>query len=178
MKWKLFIGLGMWLWSTVIIGQDNPLEIANEHLAAQRWAEAIPSYRTYLAANPKDSSAHFNLGLALYKSDQLDEGWASLERAESLRYSPFRVAYHQAKVKVLQQDNAAALELLAETANNGFPAFQQLATDADFTPLLGKEKFIAILTRVRHNALPCSADEKYHPLDFWLGEWDVYVNDQ
>ncbi|MEL6141496.1 MAG: DUF6503 family protein [Bacteroidota bacterium] len=25
---------------------------------------------------------------------------------------------------------------------------------------------------------PCFEDEKYSPLDFWLGEWDVYYNDQ
>lgn len=27
-------------------------------------------------------------------------------------------------------------------------------------------------------AFPCRYDDKYKPLDFWLGEWDVYVNGQ
>ncbi len=27
-------------------------------------------------------------------------------------------------------------------------------------------------------AFPCRYGEEYKPLDFWLGEWDVYVNDK
>ena len=36
----------------------------------------------------------------------------------------------------------------------------------------------AISQTADEKAFPCRYGEQYKPLDFWLGEWDVYVNDK
>ncbi|GAB4232270.1 MAG: hypothetical protein Tsb0034_04940 [Ekhidna sp.] len=65
---------------------------------------------------------------------------------------------------------------MEKAAKNGFWAYGQLISDKEFDPIRDRSEFEDILKIVEKNAFPCLTDEKNKQFDFWLGEWDVYVN--
>jgi len=61
------------------------INLAQIHLEARRYAEAIAALRPAAAVEPYNVTVAYNLGLALTRSGQLDEGRRMLDRAQALR---------------------------------------------------------------------------------------------
>ena len=85
------------------LGQTTTLQSANEAFSKQDWKTAISLYQKHLKTTTKDSAAFFNLGIALYKSQQYEASVTALKKAVQHKFNPLRVSYHQAKVQVFMK---------------------------------------------------------------------------
>ena len=54
---------------------------------------------------------------------------------------------------------------------------KSIFTNPEFDFLKGNGDYNKLLQMVEENAFPCRYGDEYKRLDFWLGEWDVYVNE-
>jgi len=69
------------------------VNLGQMYLAEQQYAEAIRVLRQAVSDEPYNVTAAYNLGLALARSGQAEEGRQMLERAQSLRSSGYSVTY-------------------------------------------------------------------------------------
>jgi Tfp pilus assembly protein PilF len=69
------------------------ISLGQIHLEKQEYAQAIAALRPAVAAEPYNVTAAYNLGLALTRSGQADEGRRMLERVQTLRSAGYAVTY-------------------------------------------------------------------------------------
>ncbi|GAB4231511.1 MAG: hypothetical protein Tsb0034_03910 [Ekhidna sp.] len=154
------------------------LESATEKFNNQKWAEASKDFTKYLKKENQDSSAWFGLGVCQRNLGEYLPALESFKKAKSTNFNPFIVDYNIAKVHALTSATEAMYDLLDSLANNGFFAFSQLSQDTEFDKYRDSDRFNQILKKVELNAYPCLSSEDARHFDFWIGEWDVYVNGQ
>jgi hypothetical protein len=129
-----------------------------------------------LALDKNDNSANFYKGASLVKLKKYEEAKAFLIRADKNDFQP-KAAIQTNLLRVyagLQQTEelTAFLNNLAENGFRGLLVFQ----NEEFEYLSDNEDFKNMKSKVDANANPCKYGDQYQRLDFWLGEWDVYVN--
>ena len=172
----VFLLLCNFLFFTSLSAQEAALTNANTAFAKQDWSAAIKAYQQHLKNSPADSLAWLNLGIARYKKAQYPESLTALAKAKKHNFAPLQVAFHEAKAHVLDGQKKQSLAVLSEAVTQGFPGYIQLRNDSDFAPLKQYPAFEEVLVKAKLNAFPCLADARFNKLDFWLGEWEVYVN--
>jgi cytochrome c-type biogenesis protein CcmH/NrfG len=69
------------------------INLGQIHLEKQEYAQAIAALRPAAAREPYNVTAAYNLGLALTRSGQVDEGRRMLERVQTLRSAGYAVTY-------------------------------------------------------------------------------------
>jgi len=69
------------------------INLGQIHLEARQYPQAIAVLRPAVAVEPYNVTVAYNLGLALTRSGQVDDGRRKLERAEALRSTGYGVTY-------------------------------------------------------------------------------------
>ncbi|MDX1629790.1 MAG: hypothetical protein R3345_13880, partial [Fulvivirga sp.] len=69
-----------------------------------------------------------------------------------------------------------AIFALREGAENGATGYTMLKQHPDYQALREHPEFPPLLEQIEHNTYPCLTDSNNRHFDFWLGEWEVYVN--
>jgi Tfp pilus assembly protein PilF len=69
------------------------INLGQIHLEKQEYPQAIAALRPAVAAEPYNVTAAYNLGLALTRSGEVDEGRRMLERVQTLRSAAYAVTY-------------------------------------------------------------------------------------
>ncbi len=95
--------------------------------------------------------------------------------AEAPPVSPVAQALEQARDSVRSGDEAAAVEILQQLADNGFAAVQVITGDTVLGALAGNANFDTLVQDMEVQAYPCEHDERFRAFDFWVGEWDVRI---
>lgn len=165
---------------TIISSQVMAQELkqsADSLYGIQEWEMASKSYEDYLRENHKDSSAWYNLGKSYFNLKQYDKAIKNFTKAKETNFSINFVSYSMSKAYALMKNESKMLEALSLGAKNGLPIYTRLKNDAEFEQYRNNEEFNVILEQVKNNAYPCLTGEKYRHFDFWIGEWDVYVNE-
>ena len=70
-----------------------------------------------------------------------------------------------------------SLAYLQQAAAGGFAGFPQLDS-AQFNQIRTTDSFIKVKKDIYENAFPCLKDSNNNKFDFWVGEWDVFVNNK
>jgi len=161
-----------------LVAQSSLLTKGNQELAAREWSAANETFAQYLRENPDDANARLSLGITQYQLRKFAVAEQTFDAAEQAGVPALRLAFHRAKSAALQGQAARAIETLEAAVEQGLAAWQQLNTDPDFASLRKHAEFSAVVLRAAENATPCCQDDRYRKLDFWLGEWEVYVGDQ
>ena len=161
--------------SIQVMGQSL-IESANTKFGNQDWEGAIKDFTKYLKKEKADSSAWYNLAMSYKNLENYDKSIESFRKAKETNFNQYFVDFNLAKVYALQDDTNNMYKTLESTAENGFPAYTRLKTDTEFAGYQDQDKFKAILSKVELNAYPCLSSDISRHFDFWIGEWEVFVN--
>ena len=161
-----------------IMAQDLS-KSASDHLINNRWEEASTDYSNYfkLKENIKDSSAWFGWAYAKMQLKEYDDAIEYFAQSKELNYNPGFIYYNTGRIHALRNEKSKMLEILTEGANNGIRMLAVFQSDTAFNEYKEDEEYLALLTKVELNAYPCLSNENARHFDFWIGEWEVYVND-
>jgi len=167
--------LNLLLLITALHAQD--INKANEYFNQQNWKAAQKEFIRHLKKNKSDSSAWYSLGKSQIHLGLYEEAVESLKKAKETNFSIPFVSYNLAKAYALKGDTENSLKSLKFGVDNGLNAFGQLKSDTAFSAIASSDQFESILQKAKENFYPCLKDEKRRHFDFWIGEWEVYVND-
>ncbi len=143
---------------------------------AGEFAKCITLSEDLLKDNPNDAQAHFYKGAALVKLKNYALAESALEQALKANFQPkAAVNANLLKAYAGQQKTDLVLQHLEKMVGNGFAVVSVLNSD-EFAYLENQETFATLKEAVDKNANPCKYGEQYQRLDFWIGEWDVFVN--
>lgn len=160
----------------------SPAMLAADALAQEKkWDAAAEAYREVTKAEPSNAQGWFGLAMSLYSSGKFTDAAAVFEKAGELgkgtpirRLSLYKVAASYAKTG----DKAKALDSLERIVSIN-PLFGVgVAADADFESLRAEPRFKEFALTVEKVQKPCMFDAGYRQFDFWVGEWDVLVQER
>ncbi len=163
------------LFSLVIMsflnGQNQLVSLYNN----QNYTQCLEEAEKILAQNEKDATSWQYKALSLMQMGKYESSISAFNNAKENGYQP-SVAVDLNKAKSLAQlDKSQALDLLDSLNQSGLSLNQPLE-DPLFDPLAEDKNFLAIKKEVWKRAFPCYSDSNYTKMDFWCGEWDVFVN--
>jgi tetratricopeptide (TPR) repeat protein len=165
--------------------QQQPLSSAMQAADAlskeKKWAEAAKSYEGVTKAEPANAQAWYGLAMSLYSLDKFADAAVAFEKASE--------AGKGTRVGRLAQYNVAASYARAgdkEKALGGLDRMIKLnplfavgiASDSDFESLRAEPRYKEFVLAVEKAQKPCMFAEGYRQFDFWVGEWDVFANNQ
>ena len=151
-------------------------ESALEKFNNQQWEEAAKDYLKYLKENEGDSSDWYLLAISKSRLNEYKDAIKYFTEAKELNYNAGRCYWGIAKSYALLDEKDNAMASLSKGAENGLAALTQLASDPAFATYQELKPFKKILKKVELNAYPCLSAKNYRHFDFWLGEWEVFVN--
>lgn len=157
-----------------LVAQNSELSQA---FAAGKFQDCIDLSENLLTEDPNNAQAHLIKGAALVRLKQFKQAVPSLEKALEHEY-PNTVIVHSNLLRAYagMQETEQVKKELEQLIANGFSAVSVLDSD-EFTYLGENKMFQELRKKVDQNANPCHYGEPYKRLDFWIGEWDVFVND-
>lgn len=119
---------------------------------------------------------HFYAGAAYLRLDLLDSAESALNRARELDYQPKAfVYYHLGMLAAQRNESEIAFRYLDSVSNFSNPIFFP-SQDSLFAPVKGNIKYAEICDQIKAKVYPCTSDPRYTKLDFWLGNWEVFVD--
>ncbi len=142
----------------------------------QKWEEAAKNYQKYLKKNDGDSSDWYNLAIAKSRLEEYEDAIKYFKEAKERNYNKQFIYWGISKSYAMMKDLTNMLTSLNEGADDGLGTYALLQSDPAFSDYQDTEEFKKILKKVELNAYPCLSNEDYRHFDFWLGEWDVFVN--
>lgn len=156
---------------------DSLFSQANALLQQEKWSEAAAAFERVTKIDTTNTQAIFQLGQAYYLMNEFKKAAAAWERADARNYRPATTRYNIASSYAQLYDKERAFVWLAQALEAGFNRTDILGNDKVLDTLRSDERFARVLELADQNARPCEHDPVYRILDFWLGEWDVYANE-
>ncbi|MEP5611419.1 MAG: tetratricopeptide repeat protein [Cyclobacteriaceae bacterium] len=166
---------------TFLTGQLMALNAQNLRESAlgkfnnQEWESSIKDYLKYLKKNDGDSSDWYNVAIAHSRLAKHEEAIKYYTEAKERNYNSQFTHWGITKSYAIMKDEKNMLSSLKLGAENGLATFALLQSDPAFADYQESREFKEALRKVELNAYPCLTNEDYRHFDFWLGEWDVYV---
>jgi hypothetical protein len=153
---------------------DELARVADEAYRAGRWREAAAAYAQLARDVPEDGHVWYRLGHARLELGRTDEAIEALERAERRGFLAGRTRFMICRALARSGRTDRALDWLNRAVDGGFQDVDALRDDPDLAPMRGSALFEAALTRAES---PVAFLEGGDALDFWVGDWDVYVGE-
>ncbi len=173
-KHKLLLIL-LIIFSVEAFGQTQNKTL-NQLFAEGNYTACIASCDKVFKTQPNDKNASFFKGASMVKLKKYEGAKKHLMDAEKNGYQPqIAINANLLRVHAGLQETQSVNDLLQKLAKNGFRALSVL-NEAEFEYLSDDDTFNTLKLKVDANANPCKYGEEYKRLDFWIGEWDVYVN--
>jgi hypothetical protein len=147
---------------------------AHEAYLAERWDEAASAY-AQVAELTGDSAAWYRLGHARLELGRAEAALEALEAALRLGFAPAPTHYLMARAYARGGRSDHALDQLGQAVASGFQDADAIRSQAEFEPFRDSPIFVAALERAED---PVAYLDGGSALDFWLGEWDVFMGDQ
>ena len=141
------------------------------------YENCIKESNALLEKNTKDSSAYFFKGVSLIRLKNYAEGEAALQKAGENGYQPLMALNaNLLRAYAGQKQTEKLIAFLDQLAGQGFAAQAFLKNTQEFAYLEDNVDYQKVKTKVDKNSYPCRYGAEYKKLDFWLGEWDVFVS--
>ena len=157
---------------TLLHSQNNALAQAfnqNEFTRCLNLCDSV------LRHDSENAQAWFFKGSSLVSLEKYSDGKKALLKASQFNYA--NAAGLGARLLIAEaglQDRQAVLNRLTGLTEEGF-AILQVFDRKEFSFLEQDQKFQGLVHKVEINANPCKYKSEHQRLDFWLGEWDVFV---
>ena len=154
--------------------QANPADQAFE---AGEWAGAIDAYRMLAADNPDDGMLWLRIAQAQRELNQHAPALESLQRAREALAPEAMVELERARNLVALGQADTALRALESADHLGLRAFDVFDSAREFDALRSRETFQRVYRSVRQRVYPCESLAEAREFDFWVGRWDVRLED-
>lgn len=158
-------------------GTGDLLNQANTLMQQEKWKEAAAAYEKVLKADSLNAQAAFQGGQAYYMAADYRKAVAMWERADSRNFRLSTTRYNIALAYAQLRDREKAFSWLAQAIESGFNRVDILQSDNVLDSLRADERFAKVVQLADQNARPCEYEPTYRILDFWLGEWEVFINE-
>jgi tetratricopeptide (TPR) repeat protein len=151
---------------------------ADSAFAREQWSLARSLYAPFLKDNPKALTAHVKAGYADLALEKPKEALAHFEAVTAgAPASGAPIAEAGIALALAQIGDAnGALDRLEKAVAVGYANLSILDGDRALRAVRSQPRFAAIRHRAELNAFPCLSDSNARAFDFWVGDWDVYVN--
>ncbi len=171
--------LGLCMLASAGLTQDTgePRRRADRLASDEKWAEAAEAYAALTASDPTDISSWTGLGRARRSLDQLDLAVAAYEQALALDGESFTALVGMAITYERLERLDRAFGYLEKIAGMGITPLT-LKDNPAFAGLREHERFAVSVGIAERAANPCRQGGPYDDFDFWIGDWDVYVNER
>ena len=139
---------------------------------------ALIAVTVFAAEDPTDAGGWFRKGIALHDGGDFAGALAAYQKAEAMHFGqtfPLWLREGRAFAKTGQTDRA--FETLKKLTDNGFANAEVLDAENDLLGIRLDPRYAQAIAAAKKNAHPCATPE-HRAFDFWLGEWDVFVNGQ
>jgi hypothetical protein len=172
---SLLIALAAWL--TPLDAQAQSVAAADSAFYASRWNDALALYEKVLAANGRNLAAHTKAGFAALALGE--SGVAESHFSQVIAGVPSGAPNAQAGMAIVRarrRDSNGAIEHLERAVGAGYLGLVVLDSEPAFKTLRGDARFVALRATVERALFPCARDSAARSFDFWVGDWEVYVN--
>jgi len=138
---------------------------------AQDWPAAIKAYEALTNADGKFALGWLRLGYAHHAMKQFDEAIVAYRKGAAFPNVRRVCLYNTACALALKGEKDSAFTELDAAIDAGFQDNAHMAEDDDLKSLRDDARFAKALRR----ATPIA--ELAREFHFWVGEWDVYMNE-
>ncbi|WP_369999645.1 tetratricopeptide repeat protein [Winogradskyella sp.] len=143
----------------------------------QDYEKVIETAKKQLKINPKDSMANYFMAISYANLNEHKKAIENFKIAKTSGLNSPNVLLGLAKSYSAENNAEKALEELKVLDSLQVPFFRQLE-DSVFDMLKDNDQFKSLKKNMYKRANPCEFDNNYRKFDFWVGEWDVYIQGQ
>jgi tetratricopeptide (TPR) repeat protein len=147
---------------------------ANKLVQDKKWKEAENAFDKIVKSEPKNARAWFMLGLSKHSQGKWKEAIEAFKKNVELANAPFGMYNVAAGYSQLNKKDEA-FEWLEKALTNGAAFGSNISADADFANIKGDTRFKKMLEIVDQQINPCMYSAEARQFDFWIGDWDVFV---
>ncbi|HEX9815249.1 MAG TPA: tetratricopeptide repeat protein, partial [Myxococcota bacterium] len=174
------VAVGFWLmlsgFSPGVAMGAQPQQLAlraDEDYRAGRWREAASAYAQLARDAPEEGVLWYRLGHARHELGRFDSAIEALERADEREFAPARTRYLLSRALARTGRADRATDWLLRAVEAGFYDANAIRTEPDLEGLHDNPLFQAALSQAEE---PVHFLDGGDALDFWIGEWDVFVD--
>lgn len=147
---------------------------ANDAYQARDWEKSASAYGAIAKGDSANGSAWYRLAVSLRHLGRYAEVEPALIKAEAAGISKSYVEYERAKASAQAEDQEAAMSALEAAVASGFGNHDALENDTEFDAIRSYQRYGNVVARAKRNSQPCEETPEHRQFDFWVGEWDVY----
>jgi hypothetical protein len=177
---SLVLGVVLAMAPLPILAQGTPPAIPGRRrrVFGGDWARAKQLFDEFLKAHPTSSGGHVKAG---YVELSLGNPTAAITHFQTVVASAPAAGAPIAQAGIAmalarQGKLPQAMESLEQAVAQGYANYAALDREKGFEPLRGDARYLGLRDRAMARAQPCMGDSTARAFDFWVGEWDVYVN--
>ena len=174
MKKTLIVILILFLFQNSFAQNSNPYQL---DFGNKNYKKVIETAKKQLKTNPKDSMANYFMGYSYANLNEHNEAIKNFKIAQKNGLKgPFVLLRLAQSYTANNQTEKALVELKTlDSLNVGF--YNQIDQPV-FNALKEDSRFKKIKKNMYKRANPCKFNTNYRKFDFWLGEWDVFSQNQ
>ncbi len=146
------------------------------HLQGGRFREATPILQAVAAREPNNGRAWFRLGVALQGEGKLAEAIPAFEKALAMRVNPGIASMNIVRLHARLGHTDEAFRRIEALFAAGGGSPRVLERDSAFVALRADRRWAPMLARADSVRYPCRHQPEYKQFDFWVGDWNVFVN--
>jgi tetratricopeptide (TPR) repeat protein len=182
MKYEIFITVAILTVFAVSFtfgqaGKPSPQMVAaNKLVQEKKWNEAEKALSIIVKSEPKNGRAWFMLGLSRHSQENFNGAIEAFKKTVEIAKSPFGMYNAAAGYSRLDKKDEA-FEWLEKSLNNG-AAFSANLADNDFDNIREDTRFAEMEKIIHQKKNPCLYSKEARQFDFWIGDWDVFVQGQ
>jgi len=148
---------------------------ANQLVREKKWAAAETAYEEILREEPKNGRAWFFLGFARHSLGDFENAIAAFKKTIEISHTPAAV-YNVAAGYARLGRKEEALKWLRMAVEQGAASGKAIDSDVDFQSIRIDARYKKIVEMAAQRSQPCKFSANARQFDFWLGDWDVFVN--
>lgn len=147
---------------------------ANDLLEQKNWREAERIFTDLAGKEPENAAVWFGLGRARHAQGRWAEAVEAFRKNVELDKSAAAMYSAAAGLPRLGKRDEA-FEWLEKALENGAAFSRNFERDEDFENIRTDRRFAEMRRLVERRRFPCRDSAKAGQFDFWLGEWEVFV---
>lgn len=147
----------------------------NELFVKSDWSDAASAYEQLTREQPDVPRNWMRLGICRMNLKQFDGAITAFDQAIAHKGNEAFARYQLARAHAQLGHTDEAITNLKRAAVLGSLWANQIKTDEHLASIRSDARAVALIDKLEH---PTRGIKGADALDHWIGEWDVYVNDQ